>query len=71
MSRVEMKTWQNKQKLSKWNKEIHTDDKVIPWIASSKSSDQKSHLEQDLMAMEKKFKSLLARKICQSVNKTL
>ena len=41
MSRLEMKTWRNSLKLSKWHEEIPTDDKVIPWIASSKSSDQK------------------------------
>ena len=45
MSRIEMKTWGNTLKLSKWHKEIPTDDKAIPWIASSKSSDQKLCLE--------------------------
>ena len=42
MSRLEMKTWRNTLKLSKWHEKVffwHW--KVIPWIASSKSSDQK------------------------------
>jgi hypothetical protein len=42
MSRFEMKTWQNTIRLSKWHEEIPTDnDKVIPWIAASKTRDQK------------------------------
>ena len=43
-----MKTWWNTLKLSKLHEEIPTDtdtdtdtEKAIPWIASSKSSDQK------------------------------
>ena len=34
-----MKTWRNTLKFSKWHEEI-SHWKVIPWIASSKSSDQ-------------------------------
>ena len=45
MSRLEMKTWWKTLKLSKWHEEVYFFYwKVIPWIASSKSSDQKYHI---------------------------
>ena len=45
MSRLEMKTWWNTLKLSKWTtKFFFSNWKAIPWIASSKSSDQKFRL---------------------------
>ena len=37
-----VKTWQNTLKLSKWHE---TEDKVVPWIASSKSSGQKTNYQ--------------------------
>ena len=50
MSRLEMKTWWNTLKLSKWHEKVffffwHW--KAIPWIASSKSSDQKWFLDKN------------------------
>ena len=40
-----MKTWRNTLKLSKWHEESCHWRKAIPWIASSKSSDQKWYEE--------------------------
>ena len=42
------KTWRNTLKLSKWHEENSHWRKAIPWIASSKSSDQKDAQDSDL-----------------------
>ena len=42
--RLKMKTWRNTLNLSKWHEENSHWWKAIPWIASSKSSDQKFSL---------------------------
>ena len=42
--------------MSKWHEEICTDDKAIPWIAASKSSDQKLLINYQLCRRTDRYK---------------
>ena len=70
MSRLEIKTWWNTPKFEQMAQrkgKRSTSRKAVPWIASSKSSDQKSGLYYSSGEVKGNFKNMLLKKKFQLI----